>query len=125
MNRIVLSAMLLATPSAAFAQGRRNPPGRPAPMAVEARFTSPGNGIFRDGYKLVTEVARQEKAAGNLLRTVQSGIGREGEITVCLQFSTFQKAYEVEQLLSGFVVADNAKHQRTQIQRLFACPQKY
>lgn len=124
MNPIAFAALGIVSacvPYSAFAQ--RESGGRRAPMAVEIRFSSPGNGIFREGFEKAIGIAQAELGAGTLNRFLRSSIlGREGERNLCLQFSEYQKALEVGALLRAYVAEDNkANYNRTRVNLMLEC----
>lgn len=88
---------------------------RKLPMAVIVRFTSQGDGIDSHGYKKVLKLVTRQLGSGDMNKLLQRQWGREGERTLCLQFTSWEGAREQESKLAALIAPGNEgrAHPRT------------
>lgn len=80
----VLTFMLLATSLSVFAN--RESGGRGGSASVFLNFTSPGNGIDYETFNLAEQLYKKADQEGFVKKYTLERWGREGEVTVCIEF---------------------------------------
>jgi hypothetical protein len=98
-------------PAVSFADSRGSE-GRLAPLAVEVAFSSFGSGIDGDAQREILEVMNEKVRSGKLVAMTVKRWGREGERTMCFQFSNTLAARQMEDQVLKIAQAGNAASNR-------------
>ncbi len=88
-----LALTLFSVPS--FAQermGHESSGGRPFPYAVSIDFTSHGSGIDGSSYDATVAFISQGLGDGTIKVVMRKSMGREGEVSYCLEFADMDSA---------------------------------
>lgn len=122
MNRFVLAVACAA--STQLMAMEREGGGRLGALAVEVAFVSPGNGIYQEAKDEIVDLSAEQLKQGKVTQINGKSWGREGEFTLCVQFTDPVLAYEFQKEIAPIIEADPSAIVRTSAKRILNCGKK-
>jgi len=104
---IAVGSMALGVVSSLSFGGERESGGRRASMAIEVELSSSGSGIDHATQDEVLALANDEIRAARLVVMTVKPWGREGERTLCLEFSDLGNVRKVAAQVEAIVARGN------------------
>lgn len=93
---------------------------RRAATAVQVRYLNVNSGIDSDAQNHINRILDREKNRQTLEYIKESAWGKDGEVTLCVQFIDFQNAYRVGQQIEDWVKTSKLS-QFTEVKRILSC----
>lgn len=113
-SALVLSVIAISFPAIQVGAGEHESGGRRAAMAIEIKFGSIGSGIDGRTLHAVNALVEQLTEQGSIELKTEKHWGREGELTLCVQFSSYAAYRERAPELTAIVIEGNEKLGREQ-----------